>query len=259
MTEHFKIHYSNNAIVSFYQLRDGTFIRHVNYTDCEKCNGEFKRQGNYASFNKCDCHYRFYTDNDPTRQLTDKKHEIKSRLKEIQKTLKSIKRQEFKEIKANNPTLNNRKRESTRIVNRIFEDKYINSDLAIEQRKLLKELWSLSLDDYHLDDWHTVDKTYAGAYNSQGYGSHKYTIGTLQPHKDSLDKLDIKSFIIDDGAYYKLISEDDIDLDDLKELNQMSLSDWCQYHWNRGRNPRVYNPFLPYDKPELEFGYNKTI
>ena len=266
---YYKVHYSNNAIVSFYQLSDKSFIRHVNYTDCEKCHGVFKHDS-MASFNKCDCRYKWYSDNNPVRQLNDKRQEIKSRVKELEKSYKKIVTQEKKSIKVLHPELNNRKRQSIRTVNRMIDDKYINSDIAKEYRKLLKEYWQLSINDFpipkvikidgvNLDNWHVIKKTYAGSYTSQGYGAHKYTIGTLQPYQDILNQLEIKSYIIDTGAYYELICQENISLDDLKELNNMSLSDWCQYHWNRGRNPRVYNPFLPYDKSELEFGYNKNI
>jgi len=94
-------------------------------------------------------------------------------------------------------------------------------------------------------------------YSSQGYGAYSYAKGaaenkSLEVTANGLDfhiAINEKGLIghygIRSADFTVWVNTDQIGMEILKRKPSISLRDWVKNCWKSGKNPRVYNPFLP--------------
>lgn len=181
-----------------------------------------------------------------------RKQEIKERAKELQREVK-------RQLKKDGMKVLARGKLSTEQIEYISTFQRSNP-LASEYRALMREFWSLGTETISgtqvteqntlpWDGMVKIKSVYAGAYRSQGWGKDKYTFGVFEYAMERMQEANIPHYLIDNGAEWVLYAAEEV-------ADKRTPVEWAQYHWRKGRNPRVYNPFLPYI-PEFEFGYKE--
>jgi hypothetical protein len=94
------------------------------------------------------------------------------------------------------------------------------------------------------------------SYRSQGYGCERYTRQAAEQAAAHCQMLGVRAEVVDwtysepgqaepyKFGYQVLAYTDRAGIEILKR-KPVSIKDWLQDCWNRGVNPRVFNPFLP--------------
>lgn len=93
-------------------------------------------------------------------------------------------------------------------------------------------------------------------FSTQGLGAVHYARGLAESHADKARfhglQAEIKEVQKHTNTIFTVMVKlaSDIDLEILKRKPEIPLRDWVENCWHRGVNPRVMNPFLPYDYEE---------
>lgn len=93
-------------------------------------------------------------------------------------------------------------------------------------------------------------------FSTQGLGAVHYARGLAESHADKARFHGVQAEIKEvqkhaDTVFTVMVKlASDIDLEILKRKPEIPLRDWVENCWHRGINPRVMNPFLPYDYEE---------
>jgi hypothetical protein len=107
------------------------------------------------------------------------------------------------------------------------------------------------------DNWHELISVSNSTFSSQGWGADTYAKNAANLHADKAEFYGIKSRVDfknqGDGLhlYVVMVSvNDQVDIDIILKKPSVPLKDFVQSCYNRGVNPRVYQPYLPYDYEE---------
>ena len=103
--------------------------------------------------------------------------------------------------------------------------------------------------------WTTVSSTF---YNSQGFGACKYARQSAQQYADKAMFHGVEAEVVEmnrhrskgqwpvDHADYEVrVKTTEVGMAILDRKPDIPMDEWVRLCWERGVNPRVYNPFLP--------------
>lgn len=115
----------------------------------------------------------------------------------------------------------------------------------------------------HAGEMRLFTSVWSSTYNSQGFGALKYAKNNAEQYADLARYHDIAcdvrltnersepTYGVHHGTYEVRVGvESEIDLEILRRKPGPTLREWVRMCWQRGVNPRVYNPFLPHGYEE---------
>lgn len=129
--------------------------------------------------------------------------------------------------------------------------------IEVQLRRLAEEC------EIERGDWRLFFVAWSSAYNSQGFGACKYAEGSAQSHADVARAAGVEVEIRKTGQHYTkdygvehadfevwVAVASDLDVEILKRRPPPTLREQVRLSWERGVNPRVYNPYLPHGYEE---------
>jgi hypothetical protein len=102
------------------------------------------------------------------------------------------------------------------------------------------------------EDWHQIGDVWESTYRSQSYAASKYANAKAHLIADKAVFYGLEASVerYGEGAsvgYRVKARTTPTGAEVLRRKPDVPVKDWVAACWKRGVNPRVYNPFLPYD------------